>query len=50
MAGIITEPCIGTKGTFCVDTCPVDCIASQMNEEGFEEAKQLYIHSEECRK
>ena len=26
MTFIITEPCIGTKDTACVDVCPVDCI------------------------
>ena len=26
MAYVITEPCIGTKDTACVDVCPVDCI------------------------
>ena len=26
MAYVITEPCIGTKDSACVDVCPVDCI------------------------
>ena len=26
MPYVITEPCIGTKDTACVDVCPVDCI------------------------
>ena len=26
MAYIITEPCIGTKDTSCVDVCPVEAI------------------------
>ena len=26
MTFIITEPCIGTCDTACVDVCPVDCI------------------------
>ncbi len=26
MAYVITEPCIGTCDTACVDVCPVDCI------------------------
>jgi len=48
MAYIITEPCIGTKDTACVDACPVDCIHPKKDEAGFEEATQLYIHPEEC--
>ena len=26
MTFVITEPCIGTKDSACVDVCPVDCI------------------------
>ena len=26
MPFVITDPCIGTKDTACVDVCPVDCI------------------------
>ena len=48
MAYIITEPCIGTKDTACVDACPVDCIHPKKDEAGFEEATMLYIHPEEC--
>ena len=48
MAYIITEPCIGTKDTACVDACPVDCIHPKKDEAGFQEATQLYIHPEEC--
>ena len=48
MAYIITEPCIGTKDTACVDACPVDCIHPKKDEVGFEEATMLYIHPEEC--
>ena len=48
MAYIITEPCIGTKDTACVDACPVDCIHPKKDESGFEEATQLYNHPEEC--
>ena len=32
MAYIITEPCIGTKDTACVDACPVDCIHPKKDE------------------
>lgn len=40
MAYVITEPCIGTKDTACVDVCPVDCI--------YETSRMLVIHPEEC--
>ena len=43
MPHIITEPCIGTKDTACVDVCPVDCIYGKS-----EEWEMLYIHPEEC--
>ena len=48
MTYIITEPCIGTKDTACVDVCPVDCIHPKSDEDGLEEAEQLYIDPEEC--
>ena len=48
MAFIITDPCILTKDTACVDVCPVDCIHPRKDEEEFEQAKMLYIHPEEC--
>lgn len=48
MAYIIAEPCIGTKDTACVEVCPVDCIHPTKDEDGFEEAKQLYIDPETC--
>lgn len=48
MAFVITEPCIGTKDTACVDACPVDCIHPRNDEDEFEEATQLYIDPEEC--
>jgi ferredoxin len=48
MAFIITEPCIGTKDTACVDACPVDCIHPRRDEPEFEETQQLYIDPEEC--
>jgi NAD-dependent dihydropyrimidine dehydrogenase PreA subunit len=31
-----------------VDVCPVDCIHPKSDEDGFEEAEQLYIDPEEC--
>lgn len=48
MAYIITEPCIGTKDTACVDVCPVDCIHPKKDEDGFEGAEMLYIDPVEC--
>jgi ferredoxin len=48
MPYIITDPCIGTKDTACVDVCPVDCIHPRKDEPEFEAATMLYIHPEEC--
>lgn len=48
MASFITDPCIDTKDTACVDVCPVDCIHPRKDEPEFKEATMLYIHPEEC--
>ena len=48
MAYVITEPCIGTKDSACVDVCPVDCIHPRKDEAEFAEATMLYVHPEEC--
>ena len=48
MAYIITEPCIGTKDSACVDVCPVDCIHPRKDEATFEAAEKLFIHPDEC--
>jgi ferredoxin len=48
MAYIITEPCIGTKDTACVEVCPVDCIHPKKDEAEFANAKQLYIDPDTC--
>ena len=48
MPFIITDPCIGTKDTACVDVCPVDCIHPRKDEAEFESMNMLYIHPEEC--
>jgi len=48
MAYVITEPCIGTKDTTCVDVCPVDCIHPRKDEPEFETVEMLYIHPDEC--
>jgi len=48
MAHVITQPCIGTKQTACVDVCPVDCIHPRKDEPGFADAKQLFIDPATC--
>jgi ferredoxin len=48
MAVVITDPCINTKDTACVDVCPVDCIHPRKDEPEFEQSSMLYIHPEEC--
>ena len=48
MPFIITDPCIGTKDTACVDVCPVDCIHPRKDEPEFESMTMLYIHPDEC--
>ena len=48
MAFIITDSCIGTKDTACVDVCPVDCIHPRKDEPEFQSTSMLYIHPEEC--
>ena len=48
MTYVIAEPCIDLKDLSCVEVCPVDCIHPTEDEEGFAEARQLYIDPEEC--
>ena len=48
MPFIITDPCIETKDTACVDVCPVDCIHPRKDEPEFALTTMLYIHPEEC--
>ncbi len=49
MTFVITEPCIGTKDTACVDVCPVDCIHPTKDEsEKFEKEQMLFIDPAEC--
>jgi NAD-dependent dihydropyrimidine dehydrogenase PreA subunit len=48
MPFIITDPCIETKDTACVDVCPVDCIHPRKDEPEHAAATMLYIHPEEC--
>jgi NAD-dependent dihydropyrimidine dehydrogenase PreA subunit len=40
MAFVITQPCIGTKDSACVEVCPVECI--------YEGDDQFFIHPDEC--
>ncbi len=48
MTFIIAEPCIDTKDTSCVQSCPVDCIHPRPNEDDYEGVTQLYIDPAEC--
>ncbi len=48
MTFVIAEPCIGTKDTACVDSCPVDCIHPRADEAEFVDATMLYIDPVEC--
>lgn len=48
MAMVICEPCIGVKDLACSEVCPVECIHPTKDEDGFDEAEQLYIDAEEC--
>jgi ferredoxin len=48
MPFVITDPCIGTKDSACVDVCPVDCIHPRKDEPEFAQTTMLYIHPDEC--
>lgn len=48
MTYVITEPCVDTKDTACVDACPVDCIHPRPDEPNFEKETMLYIDPVEC--
>ena len=48
MPFVITDPCIGTKDSACVDVCPVDCIHPRKDEPEFEKTSMLFIHPDEC--
>jgi NAD-dependent dihydropyrimidine dehydrogenase PreA subunit len=48
MPHIIAEPCIATKDTACVDSCPVDCIHPTKDEPDFASSEQLYIDPDVC--
>ena len=48
MPFVITDPCIDTKDSACVDVCPVDCIHPRKDEAEFAQTLMLFIHPEEC--
>ena len=50
MAFIITEPCIGTCDTACLEVCPVDCIqpADGYCKDEDITNRQLFIDPEAC--
>jgi len=48
MPFVITDPCIETKDTACVDVCPVDCIHPRKDEPEHATVTQLYINPTEC--
>ena len=48
MAFVITQPCIGTKDTACVEVCPVDCSHPVPIERPVRGVAQLYIDPDKC--
>lgn len=48
MTYVITDACIGSKDTSCVDVCPVDAIHPSTEEDGHDAAEQLFIDPETC--
>ncbi len=44
---VITEPCVSTKDTSCVDVCPVECIYESEPQPGTLNLP-MFIHPEEC--
>lgn len=48
MTYVITEPCIGTKDTSCVEVCPVDCIHPTPAEPNHATLDMLFIDPDEC--
>ena len=48
MAYVITDACADCKDTACVAVCPCDCIHPRPDEDGFLDAKQLYIDPDQC--
>lgn len=48
MAYIITDPCIETKDTACVEVCPVDCIHPTESDSDFSGRPMLFIDPDTC--
>lgn len=48
MTYVISEPCIGTKDTACVEVCPVDCIHPTRDDDDFDQHEMIYIDPDEC--
>ncbi len=47
MTYVITEPCVNTKDTACVDVCPVECIYEAEPHPGTLNLP-MFIHPDEC--
>ena len=47
MTYVITEPCVSTNDTSCVDVCPVECIYESEPQPGTLNLP-MFIHPEEC--
>lgn len=45
---VITQPCIGTKETACVNVCPTDSIHPKPDEPEFEHEEHLFIDPDTC--
>ena len=48
MAYVITQPCINTKDTACVNVCPVDGIHPTKSEGLYAKIEQLYVDPDTC--
>jgi ferredoxin len=48
MTYVISELCIGTKDTSCVEVCPVDCIHPTPGRPRLRRSQMLYMDPEEC--
>lgn len=48
MPYVITDPCIDTKDTACVEVCPVDCIHPTKEDADHAERIMLFIDPETC--
>ncbi|MCB2013427.1 MAG: 4Fe-4S binding protein [Sphingobium sp.] len=46
MTFVIAAPCVADYS--CVDICPVNCIGPGPEEQGFDDAEQLYIDPVKC--